>query len=157
MNEAITQSRRGYKKIVNLTTSDFYLAYWEYLRRHHPHILMEKPSSKSFKSNWFIMRGAHFPKRVLIHHKMRQRVVELGFSGRTQSELLAIKADWPFGIVPLQKGKRAVLSINVPEMETGKGLAGQELSLEAVFAAVDKLIPYAHLFEATSAAPPGIE
>jgi hypothetical protein len=145
MQEAIQQGRRGYKMIVNTTVSEFHMAYWEYLHRRHPRIYMKKPTPKGNSSNWILMKGPNFPKRVSLSHKLDQRVVELGFEGRKISEVLAIKSDWPYDIVPDQKGGTAVLSIHVPAIDMTKGFCVQEESLEEVFAAVHKLIPYGRL------------
>ena len=93
------------------------------------------------------MKGAHFPTRVQIHHKMNQRVVELGFQRRNVKELLAIRSHWPKTIFAVQKGKTASLVMNVPEIDMKKSIAEQEAQLEVVFAAVTKLIQYARLFE----------
>jgi len=146
MQEAIRQGRRGYAMVVNVTNSQFFLAYWEYLRQRHPEIVMRKPTPKGSKSNWVILKGINFPKRVQVHHKIDQRVVELGFDGRSVSELLAVRSDWPMGIVPIQKGKTACLSINVPELTMNKTIAEQQEELEQVFVAVYRLLPYAQLF-----------
>jgi hypothetical protein len=145
MQEAIEQGRRGYKMIVNSTISEFHMAYWEYLQRRHPNILMNKPTPKGSKSNWILMKGSDFPKTVMLRHKLDQRVVELGFGDRKVSELLAVRNDWPHDIVPVQKGGKASLSIRVPEIDMTKSISAQEDRLEQVFAAVYRLLPYSRL------------
>jgi hypothetical protein len=147
MQEAIGQGRRGYTMVVNTTTTAFFAAYWEYLRRNHPQIQMRKPTPKGNKSNWLIMKGINFPKRVQIHHKVERQVVELGFDGRTVTELLAIKNEWPADVFAVQRGRTAALSIVVPLIDMEKGIAAQEKELQEVFAAVYRLLPYARLFD----------
>jgi hypothetical protein len=145
IREAIAQSRRGYTMIVNPINSEFHLAYWEYLTKWHPLILMRRPAPKGSKSNWIIMKGADFPSGVQIHHKIDQCVVELGFNNHTRSELMAAKEDWPSDITVRQKGNVATLSINVPNIEMAKGVSAQIEPLEKVFEAVYRLLPHARL------------
>jgi hypothetical protein len=151
IEEAIQQGRRGYKMIVNQTVSEFHMAYWEYLRRHHPKIVMAKPTPKGSKSNWIILKGRDFPKGVRFHHKIDQRVLELGFNGHDVSELLAVKADWPDQMIHVQKGGVAAITIDVPEIDMTKGIVAQKESLERVFAAAYQLFPYANLLTARDA------
>jgi hypothetical protein len=152
MLEAIRQGRRGYTMIVNPAVSDFHLAFWEHVQRHHPGIAMRRPTPKGNKSNWIVMKGHDFPVGVQLHFKMNQSVVELGFGQRRVSELLARKSDWPEGIMPVQKGGTAALAMRVPLIDRMKPLAGQLEPLEAVFQALGMLLPYGRLFE--DSAPP---
>jgi hypothetical protein len=150
MREAIGQGRRGYTMVVSQTNSEFHMAYWEYLRRKHPRLLMQKPKPKGKKSNWIIMKGIGFPKGVQVHHKIDQRVVELGFNRRTVSDILAVQSDWPDGITPDQKKGTAVLSISVPLIDMSKKVTAQHDDLELVFAAIYRLLPYARILETAS-------
>lgn len=149
--QAIAQNRRGYKMAVNLVNTKFHSDYWEYRRRNHPNILMNRPGPKGSKSTWIIMKAAGFAKGVQIHHKLDQCVVELGFDRRTVAEILAIKSDWPKWIVPDQKKGTAVLSVNVPEISMAAGVATQEAQLKEVFSAIESLVPHANLFDADQA------
>lgn len=149
IQQAIEQSRRGYKMIVNETITAFHMAYWEYLREHHPRLLMAKPTAKGSKSNWIILKGLDFPKGVKLHHKFDQRVLELGFEGRRVDDLLAIKADWSReGVVVVQKNGTAAISISIPEIDMAKSVQSQTYGLEQVFAIAYRLLPYANLLNA---------
>jgi len=46
--------------IVNPTVSDFHLAFWEHIQRHHPSIIMRRPTPKGNKSNRIVMKGTIF-------------------------------------------------------------------------------------------------
>jgi hypothetical protein len=145
MREAIDQGRRGYKMLVNQTTTAFHRDYWEYLQRKHPRLRMRRPTEKGNMSTWIIMQGHDFPPGVKLHHKLDQRTVELGFQGRRLEELLAVKLTWPEDILPVQKGKTASLLISVPNVDMGKGLASQVDVIEVVLAAAYRLMAFANL------------
>lgn len=147
MREAIQQGRRGYTMVVNTTVSNFHLAFWEHVQRHHPAIVMRRPTPKGNKSNWIVMKGLDFPPGVQLHFKMDQSVVELGFGGRRVAELLARRSDWPDEIRPVQKRGTAALSIRVPFVDRMKPLADQIGALEKVFRALLALLPYGRLLE----------
>lgn len=147
IEEAIAQGRRGYTMVVNPITSEFHLAYWDYLRRKHPTILMRKPTPKGSKSTWIILKLATFPKGVNLHHKLDQSVIELGFEKRDVGEILAIKSDWPSGIYPVQKGGTASLAVSVPRIEIARGVSAQEALLDEAAAAIYSLAPFSRLFE----------
>lgn len=147
IREAIQQGRRGYTMVVNSAVSGFHLAFWEHVQRHHPAIMMRRPTPKGNKSNWIVMKGLDFPAGVQLHFKMDQSVVELGFGGRRVAELLARKSDWPDEIRPVQKQGTAALSIRVPLVDRMKPLADQLEPLEEVFRALSMLLPYGRLLE----------
>lgn len=145
MLEAIEQGRRGYTMLISPTNTAFQLAYWEYLRAKHPRLLMRRPTPKGKKSNWIIMKGLDFPKGVQIHHKFDQRVVELGFSGRSVNEILARQPEWPEHILPVQKSGTAALMIRVPYIDMEAGLPLQVQEVETALAAIYELLAYAKL------------
>ncbi len=147
MQEAIAQSRRGYTMVVNPVASEFHMAYWQYLRRNHPRILMQKPTPKGSKSTWIILKLTHFPKGVRLHHKLDQSVIELGFDRRDVSEILATGVHLPERVYAVQKGKTASLAIDVPRIEMANGVAAQENVLEEVARAINVLEQFARLFE----------
>jgi hypothetical protein len=142
---AIEQGRRGYTMIVNQVVTDFHKAYWQYLRKHHPQIVMAEPTPKGSKSNWIILKGRSFPKKVRLHHKLDKRVLELGFEGRDIAELAERKPDWPDEMILVQKGGTAAISIDVPNIDMSLGIAAQHHNLEGVFSAAYRLFPYAGL------------
>ena len=147
MLEAIQQSRRGYTMIVNPAVSDFHLAFWEHIQRHHPAIIMRRPTPKGNKSNWIVMKGHDFPPRVQLHFKMDQSVVELGFAGRRVAEILAQKSVWPDQIRPVQKRGTAALAIRVPFVDRMKSLSSQREPLDEVLRALSTLLAYGRLLE----------
>lgn len=86
MREAIEQGRRGYTMVVSAVNTKFHSEYWEHLRQKHPRLKMARPKNKGAYSSWIIMKGHDFPKGVDLHHKIDQRVMELGFHGRGVKE-----------------------------------------------------------------------
>lgn len=147
LQEAIAQSRRGYTMIVNPVTSEFHMAYWQYLRQKHPRIMMQKPTPKGSKSTWIILKLAHFPKGVRLHHKLDHNVIELGFDRRNVSDIIAKNAQLPENVYAVQKGKTASLAIDVPHIDIANGVSAQEAALEKAVSAIYALEPFARLFE----------
>ena len=147
MEEAIDQGRRGYTMAVNAVNTAFHLDYWEHLRERHPRIQMARPKSRGSKSTWIILKGHDFPKGVNMHHKFDQQVIEIGFPGWKIEDLLAVKADWPDDIVPVQKGGTASLAIRVPPIDMKLGLAAQLPIIEEALRAAYRLMPYATLLQ----------
>jgi hypothetical protein len=147
MLEAIDQGRRGYTMTVNATITAFHLSYWEHLRQRHPRIQMARPDKRGSKSNWIIMRGIDFPKGVQIHHKLDQRVIELGFNDRSIEEILAVKPDWPDDIAVVQKGKTASIAILVPPIDMKLEVQAQITAIEEALHAAYRLMQYASLLK----------
>jgi hypothetical protein len=147
MAEAIAQGRRGYTMIVNETVTGFHVAFWEYLLRQHPKIVMRKPTPKGNKSDWILFKGVGFPPGVGFHIKLDQRCVELGFNGRSVEDILAVNSDWPEDVRVIQKGKTAPLAVSVPFLDRTRALAEQGDALSATMAAVERLMPYANILD----------
>lgn len=145
MREAIEQGRRGYTMVVNKTVTAFHREYWEYIQRNHPRIKMRRPTNKGSKSAWIIMNGLDFPKGVKLHHKLDQKVLELGFERRRIETLLEAKPDWPSDILPVQKGNTASLMIAVPFVDMEASVSSQTAAIEEVLAAAYRLMPFASL------------
>jgi hypothetical protein len=76
---------------------------------------------------------------------MDQCVVELGFHGRNVADLQQALPSLPEGLVTVQKGKTAALAQAVPFLDRSLPLEEQTPALEAIFTAVWKLAPYAHV------------
>lgn len=147
MLEAIDQGRRGYTMVVNKTTTEFHLAYWEFLRQRHPRIHMTRPKNRGSKSNWIVMKGHDFPKDVKMHHKLDQKVMEIGFPKRKVTDVLALKSDWPDDISVVQKDGTAALAISVPAIDMNLGFEAQLPAVEKALDAAYKLMPYSSLFQ----------
>jgi len=147
MLEAIDQGRRGYTMAVNAANTAFHLGYWEHIQKRHPRFHMARPKSRGSKANWIILKGHDFPKGVNMHHKLDQRVLEIGFSGHSIEDVLAAESDWPDDIVPVQKGGTASLAIRVPPVDMKLSLAAQLPSVEEALAAAYRLMPYASLLQ----------
>jgi hypothetical protein len=147
MLEAIEQGRRGYTMVVNKATTEFHLAYWEYLRRRHPLIQMARPTNRGSKSNWIILKGHDFPKGVNMHHKLDQQVMEIGFAKRKVADILALKPNWPDDITVVQKGETASLAISIPAIDMNLSLEAQLPAVENALAAAYRLMPYSSLFQ----------
>jgi PD-(D/E)XK nuclease superfamily len=148
MSEAIEQGRRGYTMLVSATNTAFHMQYWEHLQANHPRIKMQRPQNKGSKSNWIIMKGLDFPPGVKLHHKVDQKVIELGFEGRHVEEILNLQPKWPDEILVVQKGKTASLMTKVPSMDMAKGVSAQIVALEEVLQAAYRLMPFAAMLSA---------
>jgi hypothetical protein len=114
VQEAIDGGRRGYVMAQNELITSFHFSYWDYLQKHHPRIHINRPGKRGNKSNWIIVKGIDFPRGVNIHHKLNQRMVEIGFPMRRIEELLAFKDKLPDDIRVVQKGRTPSLTISVP-------------------------------------------
>lgn len=147
MEEAVAQGRRGYRMVVNESVSRFHMEFWEHLQVSHPELTMRRPTPKGGKSNWLLFKGTGSPKEVGFHVKLDQRVVELGFSGRTVADLLQAIPELPEGIRPVQKGGTAALSVTTPALDRNRPLSGQKDALAAVMAAVTRLLPFMRALE----------
>lgn len=145
MQEAIEQGRRGYTMQVSAVHTDFHQAYWEHIRRNHPRIRMAKPKNKGAKSTWIIMAGHDFPKGVKLHHKLDQRVMELGFERRRVEEIQDAAPDLPEGVIPVQKGGTAALMADVPSIDINLDFATQMIPVERALATAYLLMPFARL------------
>lgn len=146
MREAIAQNRRASNMLVNSTRTQFFEDYWRYLRAQHPKLLMRRPSPKGNKSNWVKFKGREFPAGVLLTHKIDQCVMELGFSRTTVEELQRNLREVPQSAFTAQRGKTAVLQIEVPELDLHVGFLEQIEAVEAALSAAYRLFPLGTLF-----------
>lgn len=143
VQEAIAQSRRGYRMVVNETVSAFHQEFWQYIQSQQPHLVMRRPTPKGNKSNWIIFKGLDFPKNVKFHLKMDQQVIELGFAGVLVTDLRSAIPDLPRDIRTVQKGGVAALSIPTPFLDQTKSLSHQQDALARTMEAVGRLLPFA--------------
>ncbi|MBV8686825.1 MAG: PD-(D/E)XK nuclease family protein [Alphaproteobacteria bacterium] len=150
MDEAIEQGRRGYKMVVNQTVSDFHLEFWHYLQRHHPQLVMRRPTPKGNKSNWILFKSVDSPRGVGFHVKLDQQCVELGFQGPSVSDILAIQPTWPDDVRVIQKGKTAAVMVRIPFLDRMKRLEQQHEQLRITIQAVTRLLRYVQLFSNVS-------
>ena len=145
MEEAIVQSRRGYKMVVNETVSTFYQEFWHYILNHHPELVMRRPTPKGNQSNWIIFQGADFPKGVKYYIKMDQNVIELGFNGGSVSGLREACGNVPDDVRIIQKGRVASLSIQIPPLDRTKPLSLQLKTITQIMEIAKRLSTYAKL------------
>jgi hypothetical protein len=143
--EAIEQGRRGYVMAVSEANTAFHREFYQHLRSNYPQLSMAAPGNKGRYSNWIIMKGHAFPKGVLLHYKLDQSLVELGFSGHSIDEILPRKAHLPRGVLVRQSGKAASLSIPVPSVTVSGGFAPQVASIDVALEAAVLLLDYANL------------
>ncbi len=141
--EAIEHGRRGYVMTVNEANTAFQRAFYLHLRSRYPQLNMAEPGNKGSKSNWIIMKGHAFPKRVQLHYKIDQDVVQLGFTGRHIDELLARRNELPADMHIMQLGGTASLSIAVPRVVMAAGFDAQIAEVEVAIDAALRLLPYA--------------
>jgi len=146
IEEAIVQSRRGYRMVVNETVSAFHQEFWNYIQTQHPNLVMRRPTPKGNKSNWIIFKGSDFPKNVKFHLKMDQQVIELGFAGVLVSDLRSAIPNLPQDIRTVQKGRVAALSISTPFLDQTQSLSVQQEALTTIMAAAARLYPFAKAF-----------
>jgi len=147
LHAAIDQAHRPYMLVENIAVTRFHKDYRDLLQSIDPSIDMPEPGKKGSQSNWILMKGPDFPKGVHLSHKVDLCVVELGFDSHQRSELTAIRADWPEGILPIQKGSTATLSLRVPWVDITKSVNSQRDLLLEVFAAVEKLKKYGRVLQ----------
>jgi PD-(D/E)XK nuclease superfamily len=147
ISQAIEQRRRGSVMIKNPQITVFHADFWRYLRANHPSLLMNKPSDKGSKSNWIIVKRDDFPKKVKIHFKFDQQVVELGFENCSIEEIVNAVPKLTDGIIADQKGGTAVLSIATDPINVRNPMREQTKAIEAAIASVFKLTPYAKLLK----------
>lgn len=147
MSEAIEQGRRGYVMVVNTDKSVFHRTYWEYLQRKHPKLMMREPKDKGSKSDWIILKTFDMPKGVSIDHKNDQGCVDLTFSRTLLDDLLAVRAEWPGDIMPLQRRGSTVLRKIVPKLDMKRAIAEQIEDLEQVFAAAYSLSAFSRVMQ----------
>jgi hypothetical protein len=147
---AIEQSRRGYHVIPHPINTAFHLAYWQYLVRHHPRIVMQKPAIAQGKnSTWIVLKGPDFPRDVQIDHLLHNGVVRLSFFGRTLDSLLAIQPMWPDDVQLIRKPKSVVVSIAVPPVTMDIPFDLQVAAIDEALRAVYRLMPFATLQRAS--------
>ena len=74
VQEGIDQNRRGYKRVPNVTVTNFWSEYWQIACRNYPELKMEDPGLRPARSDW-----AQFKSRskLWIRHKLRKGTVEL--------------------------------------------------------------------------------
>jgi hypothetical protein len=147
MSEAIEQGRRGYVMVVNTNKSAFHRNYWEYLQRKHPKLMMREPKEKGSKSDWIILKTHDMPKGVSIDHKNDQGCVDLTFNRTFLDNLLAVRAEWPEDIMPLQRGGSTVLRKIVPKLDMERAIAEQIEDLEQVLAAAYSLSAFSRIMQ----------
>lgn len=58
-------------------------------------------------------------------------------------EEVSKKADWPDGIVVVQKGRTASLAMKVPAIDMAAGVVAQESAIEEALRSAYQLMPYA--------------
>tara|TARA_R110002049_G_scaffold137350_2_gene297363 strand:+ start:45148 stop:46086 length:939 start_codon:yes stop_codon:yes gene_type:complete len=143
VREAIEQNRRSSTMLVSSTRTRFFEDYWLHLRANHPELLMNMPSSKGNKSNWVKFKGRHFPKGVLLTHKIDQCVMELGFSRTNLGDIEEAVVELPESAIFGQRGKTAVVQIDVPEIDKEVSFSQQVGVVEVALDAAYKLAPLA--------------
>jgi len=98
---------------------------------------MAELGNKGSKSNWIIMEGHNFPKRVQLHYKIDQGLVELGFNGRRLEQLIPFKHQLPADVILRQADRTATISIAVPSLNMAAGFSEQVATMEVVLRAAE--------------------
>jgi hypothetical protein len=156
MQEAIEQSRRGYQVVPHAGNTAFHRAYWNYVRQHHPRIVMEEPAQTQGKnSTWIVLKGSAFPARVQLDHFPLKGILRLCLFGRSVDEALASRGDWPDGIMPRQTGRAVTLTLAVPTIDMTAPFETQQPQIETALQAAYRLIPFASAFERSRAGRDG--
>ncbi len=147
IEEAIDQSRRGYTLIESSAKTAFHRQYWDYVRKRHPSFVIRRPTPKGAKSHWMHLKTRDMPEKVILSHKNDMGCLDLSFRGTRVTQLLAVRTDWPEGIIARQCGKSAVLRILVPILDMESSLETQEAALEVVLSATRRLTPFSRILE----------
>jgi hypothetical protein len=151
MEEAVTQGRRGYMKVVSDAVTAFHRDYYEHLCRTQPNIRMNPPGDRGGQGYWMILSADGWPKNVKLNHKMKRGggTVELGFTGYSQEDIVQKAGELPSDIIPITTGQYGSLAIRVPSLDYKAPLEQQIVAVNEAFAAMQRLIPYANLFAST--------
>ena len=137
--------------LVNSTRTQFFEDYWRHLRAEHPQLLMKKPSPKGSNSNWVKFKGQHFPKGVLLTHKIDQCVMELGFARTSAEDLQTVLPELRPSAIIGQRGKTAVVQIDVPKIDKEIAFSQQVEAVEIAINAAYQLYPLGGIFSQQSA------
>lgn len=149
MEEAVSQGRRGYMKVVSEVVTAFHQDYYTHLCRTQPNLLMNPPGKRGGQGFWIILKKDGWPKHVRLNHKMKRNAmgtVELGLEGLSVSDIVARVGELPPDIVPIATGGYGSLAIRVPPLDYKAPLAPQMAAMEASLAAMLRLMPYAKYF-----------
>ena len=149
MDEAVKQGRRGYTMIVSDVVTAFHQEYYNYLCRTQPTLRMKPPGQRGESSSWVIVSAEGWPSGLWLNHKMKRKepgTVDLALKGFSKAEILARIGELPPGILPITTGGNGALSIRVPPIDYKASLAAQVTAVDAAFAAMLRLVPYAKFF-----------
>jgi len=147
LQAAVAQGRKGYVKVVNDAVTAFHLAYWERMCRTQPNLRMTRPTDKGSRGTWIMVSVDGWPSTTHLNHKLARGSVELSFERHTHDALLAAKSDWPEGIIPIPIGRYGSLAIRVTAIDVAKPFAAQAAAVDAAFTAMQRLVPFATLFD----------
>jgi len=102
------------------------------------------------------MKEVRFPKGVQLHHKLDQCIFEIGFANHSIEDLLALRSEWPEGILPVARGKKAAASLvmTVEPIKMEAGLAAQEAEIESALKSAYRLAEFAHIFNESKVSLP---
>jgi hypothetical protein len=153
LREAIAQSRRGYTMVRNEKITSFQRQYWQYLRKHHPRLIMTEPGARGPNSTWIILKAHGFPKGVDLNHKFNQRVMELAFTRRDIENLLPFRRDLPEDVIIAQRGNQATLAIETPPIDIRGDFLAQVPQVEEALQAAERLVPYATILATNTTRP----
>ena len=148
MQKAIAQGRKGYVMVPNATVTAFHREYWERLSRTQPNLSMARPTIKGSGGKWIVVSVPGWPKTMRLNHKLALGSVELGFDRHSHAELLELAVDLPPDVLPIRTGRSGSLAIKVPVLDVTKPFAVQAAAVDAAFAAMQRLVPFATLFDA---------
>lgn len=150
MQEAIEQSRRGYRVVPHPANTEFHHEYWKHVLANHPHIVMARPQrARGKNSNWIVLKGRDFPPNIQLDHLLHDGMMRLSFFWRTIDELLAIHPDWPEDIRLIKKPKSAVLAIPVPLIDMKVSFETQSMAVDEALRAARRLMLFSMIFDET--------
>jgi hypothetical protein len=120
VDQAITQSRRGYTPEVDERVTAFWKAYWDYSSKEFPELEMAEPGPKPANSTWISLKPESFPKGQLIKHKLQEGKMDLQIDGAAdqrdeiEEQLTALLGT---DIQVVATGKSASVRIMVPSLD----------------------------------------
>lgn len=150
LQTAIAQGRKGYVMVPNDAVTAFHREYWERLSRTQPSLSMVRPTTKGSSGKWIVVSVPGWPKTMRLNHKLALGSVELGFDRHSHAELLEVAVELPPDVLPIRTGRSGSLAIKVPVLDVTKPFAAQTVAVDAAFVAMQRLVPFAALFDTST-------
>ena len=140
VQEGIDQNRRGYKRVPNVTVTNFWAEYWTTACRNYPELKMEDPGQKPARSDWAQFKS---DSKYWIRHKLAKGTVELEIpSACEEIEQIASLNEHLLvdGLDLVPVGKSAAFSITIRGIDKLAPFQPQSDAIDEGLAAVSRLM-----------------